>query len=236
VDPSGLLEAVLAVAVYPGAAYLILAALLHRLVAGRPSGLGSPGPVPAATLLPVIAATVATAMLPMTGSPALRLPPATGVAPNVVALAVLLAVAVDLGGSSKRVSLLAAAAAVPILALAANQATLSAVAVSTSGGGTGLAARSLAAAILVLAAASTAGGRAASVVVAALALTGASLVIPAALADAPPIACAAASLGVVALGGAVARLSLRWPSTALTGAGLAAAAGGSVLAFLSNRV
>jgi hypothetical protein len=74
------------------------------------------------------------------------------------------------------------------------------------------------------------------VVVAALALTGASLVIPAALADAPPIACAAASLGVVALGGAVARLSLRWSSTALTGAGLAAAAGGSVLAFLSNRV
>jgi len=131
VDPTGLLDTILAVAVYPGAAFLALATLLHARLAGRSAGLGARGAVPAVSLLPVLAAIVASAMLPMVGSPVLRLPPLTGVAGNVVAVAVLLAVAVDLGGASRRTSLLAAAAALPVLGLAAAAGTVSVVGIST---------------------------------------------------------------------------------------------------------
>jgi hypothetical protein len=235
-DPTGLLEAVLAVAVYPGAAFLTLAALLHARMAGRASGLGTRRAVPATSLFPALAATVATAMLPMIGSPVLRLPPVTGVAGNVVAVVVLLAVAVDLGGGSRRVSALAAAAAVPVLALAAAGSTVSVAAISTAGGTSGLAARSLSAAILVMAASVPVGGRAASVVAAALGLAAAALVIPAALHDLAPIACALASIGVVALSGLLARLLRRAPASGLAAAAGVAAAAGTALALLSSRV
>jgi hypothetical protein len=234
-DPTGLLDAVLAVAVYPGVAFLAVAALLHGRLARRRALAGAPGPVPAASLLPVVAATVATAMLPMVGAPALRLPPASGVAGNIVVVGVLLAVAVDLGGGSRWVSALAAAAAVPVLALAAAGSTVSVVAISTAGGATALAARVLAAALLVLAASVASAGRAASAVSAALALAGAALVIPWALRDAPPITCAVASLGVVAVSGVLARLRDRWTVTALAAAGLLGAVAGTAMALLSNR-
>src|SRR5450755_1152661 len=117
-DPTGLLDAILAVAVYPGGLFLALGALLHSSLAGRRPVAGASRAIPAPSLLPVLAATVATALLPMVGSPALRLPPGTGVAPNVVVVLVLLAVAVDLGGASRPASLIAAAAAAPVLALA----------------------------------------------------------------------------------------------------------------------
>jgi hypothetical protein len=236
VDPTGLLDAVLAVAIYPGAAFVALAAVLHRGVAGRPAGLGTPGPVPAATLLPVLAAVVASAMLPMVGSPALRLPPPAGAAGNVVAVVVLLAVAVDLGAASRVVAALAAAAAVPVLALAAAGSTVSVVAICTAGGTAGVAARATAAATLLLAASSTAGGRAASVVDAALALAAAALVIPAALAAAPPITCGLAALGVVALSGLLARLRDRMAVGVITAAGITGSVGATVLALLSGRV
>jgi hypothetical protein len=235
VDPTGLLDAVLAVAVYPGAAFLALATLLHVRVAGRPAGHGTPGGVPAARLLPVIAATVAVTMLPLAGSPALRLPPLTGVGSNVVAVAVLLAVAVDRAGGSRRASLLAIAAACPVFGLAAAGSTVSAVAISTAAGVAGIAARFLAAAILVLAASATAAGRTASVAAAALALTAAALTVPAALPDAPPIASVPACVTVVAFSGLLARLrrGAEWsPLTAVAGA---AAVAGTALALLSSR-
>ncbi len=234
-DPTGLLDAVLAVAVYPGVAFLVVAALLHGRLAGRRTSTGAPGPVPAASLLPVLAATVATAMLPMVGAPSLRLPPTTGVAGNVVVVVVLLAIAVDLGGGSRWVSALAACAALPVLALGAAGNTVSVVAISTAGGAAGLAARVVAAALLVLAASVASAGRAASAVSAALALTGAALVVPEALRDAPPITCALASLGVVAVSGVLARGRDRWTSTALSAAGVAGVLAGTALALLSNR-
>ena len=234
-DPTGLLDAVLAVAVYPGAAFLALATLLHVRLAGRPAGRGTPGAVPAARLLPVIAATVAVAMLPLGGSPALRLPPQSGVGSNAVAVAVLLAVAVDRAGASRRASLLAAAAACPVFALAAAGSTVSAVAISTAGGAAGVAARSLAAAILVLAASATAAGRTASVAAAALALSAAALTVPAALPDAPPIASALASVAVVAVSGLVARLRRGAEWTPLAAVAGAAAVAGTALALLSGR-
>jgi hypothetical protein len=236
VDPTGLLDTILAVAVYPGAAFLALATLLHARLAGRSAGLGVRGAVPAVSLLPALAAIVATAMLPMVGSPVLRLPPLTGVAGNVVAVAVLLAVAVDLGGASRRASLLAAAAALPVLGLAAAAGTVSVVAISTAGGAAGIGARSLAAAILFMSASSAVGGRAASVVAAALALGAAALVIPAVLEGAPAIACAAASLGVVTVAGLTARVFGRASVRGLAAMGGAAAVAGTALALLSTRV
>jgi hypothetical protein len=235
-DPTGLLQAILAVAVYPGAVFLTLAALLHGRMAGHGPGLGARRAVPATGLLPGLAATVATAMLPLTGSPALRLPPATGVAGNVVAVGVLLAVAIDLGGASRRASALAAAAAVPVLALAAAGSTLSVVAISSAAGAAGVAARSLAAAILLMAASATVGGRVASVVAAALALAAAALVIPAALHDVAPLIGALAALGVVALSGILARLLRRVPAPGLATAAAVATAAGTALGLLSSRV
>lgn len=235
-DPTGLLDAVLAVAVYPGAVFLAVAALLHRRLAGRGTPSGTPrGPLPSASILPVLAATVATAMLPLVDQPALRLPPTGGVAANVVVAAVLLAVAVDLGAESRRVRALAAAAAIPILALASAGSTVSVVAIANSPGAPALAARISAAVLLLLAASVSGAGRAAAAVSAALALAAAALVLPAALHDAPPIACAAASLGVVALSGAAARLRDRWGVAVLTAAGVIGALGGAALALLSSR-
>ncbi len=191
--------------------------------------------MPAASILPVLAATVATAMLPFVGAPALRLPPGGGVAGNVVVVVVLLAIAVDLGAASRRVSSLAAAGTLPVLALAAAGSTASVVAITSAGGTPALAARAAAAALLVLAASATAAGRATSAVSAALALAAAALVLPAALHDAPPIVCAAASLGVVALSGALARLRHRWRFEVLATLGVAGALGGTALALLSSR-
>jgi hypothetical protein len=235
-DPTGLLDAVLAVAVYPGAAFLAVAALLHRRLAGRAAGSGAPrGPLPSASILPVLAATVATSMLPLVGQPALRLPPSAGVAGNLIVVAVLLAVAVDLGAASQRVSGLAAAAALPVLALASAGSTVSVSAIADAQGAAALAARITAAALLMLAASAGAAGRAASAVSAALGLAAAALVLPAALHDAAPIACAGASLGVVALSGALGRLRHRWRVPALAAAGVVGAVGGTAVALLSGR-
>ena len=235
-DPTGLLDAVLAVAVYPGMAFLAVAAFLHGRLAGGGTPAGAPGAVPpVSSMLPVLAATVATAMLPMVGAPGLRLPPGTGVAGNMVAITILLAVAVDLGGGSRWVSALAAAAALPVIALGAAGNTVSVLAISTAGGGATLAARIVAATLLVLASSLASAGRVASAVAAALGLAAASLVIPEALRDAPPITCALASLGVVAVSGLLARWRGRWTVIALSTAGITGALAGTSLALLSAR-
>ena len=235
-DPTGLLEAVLAVAVYPGALFLAVGAVLHRSFGGRSAGLRAAAHLPALSIAPVLSAVVAAAMLPLPGSPAVRLPPPTGAAGNVVAVIVLLAIAVDLGAASRRVAIFATAAALPVMALAASRQTLSVLAISTSSGAGGLAARWAAAAILVLAAASTGGGRAASLVATALALSAAALTLPAALDGLSTIASALACLGVVALSGLVGRILAKAPRRLLAGAGATASVAGTVLALVSAHV
>jgi hypothetical protein len=234
-DPTGLLDAVLAVAVYPGALFLALGSLVRRRVAGEGSGPRSPGVPPAISLVPVLSAVVGTAMLPLTGSPALRLPPLLGAPGNVVAIIVLLAIAADLGGGSRAAAALAAGAALPILGLAASLGTLNVIAISTAGGTAALTARAVAAAVLVLAASLVAGGRSAAVVAAALALAGGSLVVPSALRADPPVLCGLACLGTVVVSSILARLRDRWPRRLLTAAGTAACVAGTVLALLAAR-
>jgi hypothetical protein len=234
-DPTGLLDAVLAVAVYPGALFLALASLIRRRVAGQGRGPRSPGVPPAISLVPVLSAVVATAMLPLTGSPALRLPPPLGAPGNVVAIVVLLAIAADLGAGSRAAAALAAGAALPVLGLAASLGTLNVIAITTAGGTAALTARVVAAAVLVVAASLVAGGRSAAVVAASLALAGASLVVPSALRADPPVLCGLACLGTVVVSSILARVRDRWPRRLLAAAGTAACVAGTVLALLAAR-
>lgn len=238
-DPTGLLDAVLAVAIFPGAVLVTVAGLLYRLVAGyrdradlHPAGAG--------VVVSCVAAVVGCAMLPLVGSPALRLPAPSGAPGNVVAVALLLAVAVDLGGGSLRASALAAAAAVPIAALAAAGSSLSTTVISSAGGPAATAARALAAGLLVLAGASTTGGRSAPVVGAALALCGSALVVPAALAEPYVVPSAAVCLGFVTAAAALARGRVleRTGLASRVGAiaALAVAVAATTLALISNRV
>ena len=205
-DPTGLLDSVLAVAVYPGASFLALAALLRTRLAGRRAALRPGGPPPAISLVPATSAVIAAAMLPVVGSPMLRLPPPSGAAGNVVAVLVLLAISVDLGARSTAAGWLAAAAALPVLALATTLGTLDVETVVRAPGAGGIAARALAAALLVIASSLCGEGRVAALVSATLALTGAAMVIPSALRDQPPVVCAVASMVVVVVSGLAARL------------------------------
>lgn len=234
-DPTGLLDAVLAVAVYPGALLVAAAALAWTRVAGQAAGPRAPGVPPATRLVPVLSAVIGAAMLPLVGSPALRLPPPSGAPLNVVAVFVLLAVATDLGAGRRAAAALAAAASLPVLALASELGTLNLVAISVAGGPAALAARVLAAALLLLASSLVGGGRSAAVVAAALALAGASLVLPAALSVEPPVVCGLACVGMVVVSGLLARLRDSWPRPLLTIAGAAACAAGVTLALLAAR-
>jgi hypothetical protein len=234
-DPTGLLDAVLAVAVYPGALFLALASLIRRRVAGQGSGPRAHGVPPAISLVPVLSAVVATAMLPLTGSPALRLPPPLGAPGNVVAIVVLLAIATDLGAGSRAAAALAAGAALPVLGLAASLGTLNVIAISTAGGTAALVARAVAAAVLVMASSLAGGGRSAAVVAAALALAGAALVVPSALRAEPAVLGGLACLGTVVVASILARVRDRWPRPLLTVAATAACVAGTVLALLAAR-
>jgi hypothetical protein len=235
VDPTGLLDAVLAVAVYPGAVFVALAAVLRHRVGGHRAAPRTPGVPPAPTLVPVLSAVLAAAMLPLVGSPALRLPPPSGAPPNVVAVIVLLAVATDLGGGRRAAAGLAAGAMLAVLALAAELGTLNLIAVSTAGGTAALAARAVGAALLVLGSSLVVGGRAAAVVAATLAVAGASLVVPSALRTQPPVLCGLACLGCVLISGILARLRDLWPRPLLAVAGVAGCAAGVTLALLAAR-
>jgi hypothetical protein len=236
-DPTGLLDAVLAVAVYPGALFLGVAAVLHRAVAGRAPGRLPGGSLSSTSTMAVVAAIAAVAMLPLTGSPALTLPPPSGAAGNVLAVAMLFAVAVDRGAGGRPAGLLAAVAAAPVLALAAAAGTFSVQSISSESGTLAMTARVLAATSLLLAAAAppAPGGRTSSVVRAGLALGAASLTIPAAAPAAAPVAVALMALGVVvvaALAGRVAAVLRPRVSSAAT---VAVALAGTVLALLATH-
>jgi hypothetical protein len=183
--------------------------------------------------VPAFSAVIAAAMLPMVGSPALRLPPPAGAPGNVVAVVVLLAVATDLGAGSRAAAALAAAAAVDVLALAASLGTLDLATICTAGGAAGLAARAVPAAVLVMAAGLVRGGRTAAIVAAALALAGAALVVPSALRSQPPVLCALGCLGAVAVAGLLNRLRRLWPHPLVAVAGAAACAAGTALALVA---
>jgi hypothetical protein len=235
-DPTGLLDALLAVAVYPGAFFVALAAMLRTRLAGRRAALRPGGPPPAISLVPAMSAVIAAAMLPVVGSPMLRLPPPSGAGGNVVAILLLLAVAVDLGARSTAAAWLAAAAALPVLALATTLGTLDVETVVRAPGATGIAARTLAAVLLVTASSLCGEGRPAALVSATLALTGAALVIPSALRGQAPVMCAVASMGVVVVSGLGARLRDVWPRSLVAAGGAIAATAATVLALVSPRL
>ena len=121
-----MLEAVLAVAVYPGGAFLALSALLLGWARGAPRGR----PLTLVQAAGLFAACVAAALAPLPGSPAAALPPAPafGAPPNLVAALLLEAAAVALvtGGRWTRQDLVAAVSVLaPAFVLAAATATLS---------------------------------------------------------------------------------------------------------------
>jgi len=88
-DPIGLLGAVVALAVYPGGLTLALLSRVVHVATGRPGPVASGWSRP--SLLALAAAALATALLPLPGSPAGTLPPGTGPDANLLAIGLLLA-------------------------------------------------------------------------------------------------------------------------------------------------
>ena len=182
-DALGLLQAVVAVAVYPGGAFLGLAAWAFR----RTSGARGVEPMNAAGVAAAAAACLAAALAPLPASPAAILPPQGRAAPNLAVAALLLGGAIGVGARGpwdRRRTVAAAVALVPVAALAAGSATLALPAVITQPGVAFIAARSGAAAAVLATApliCRTYGpGQAAvhSVLVAAAAVLALSLVVP----------------------------------------------------------
>ncbi len=143
-DPLGVLQAVIAVSIYPGGAYLVLAALGLGWAGGLPRGAQFTFTEAAG----VIAATVAAALAPLPGSVLSTLPPppAFGPAPNLAAAVVLEAAAITLVAGERwsgRWVLASAAPLVPLFLLAAAAATLSLPLLATLPGGLIVAARVL---------------------------------------------------------------------------------------------
>jgi hypothetical protein len=89
VDPLGLLLEVVALAVYPGGAFLAALAL----ITSRGAGLARGAALDIRGLAAVAAAMVAAAMAPLPGTPAASLPPDGGATPNLIAAVLLVVVA-----------------------------------------------------------------------------------------------------------------------------------------------
>ena len=148
-DPVGLAQAVLALAVFPGGALL-------AAVAGLAARAGH-GPVSAALGAREVAALVlvdaAVALAPLPGSPVASLPPGVGASPDLAIAAILLTAAVTVAraGWTGRQALGAGAAVVSAAALAAGAASLSLPAIVAAPGTAMLAARAAAAVALLVA-------------------------------------------------------------------------------------
>ena len=123
-DPLGLLFAAVGLLVYPGGAYLAALAGLPAWTGALPRGRA---PMRIDSWAAMIAAILAAALAPMAGSLVAVLPPDRGVAPNLVAAAVLLTGAFALAGpdrwSARRLAA-ALALGVPWLALAVGAASI----------------------------------------------------------------------------------------------------------------
>jgi hypothetical protein len=148
-DPVGVLQAVVALLVYPGG--LFLAAIVW--LGGRARPVGDPGRTDTAGLGCLLAADLAASQAPLPASPAVLLPPSAGATPNVAAVMLVLAAAVVLTGGrweSRRVAAGIAAVAA-LLVPAAGAASLSLPSITGQPGALLLAARGCAAATLLIA-------------------------------------------------------------------------------------
>lgn len=232
-DRLGLLAAVVALVVYPGGLFALLAGIVVGLVGGQRPSLGTTSDRGAA--LGALLVLVAAAMLPLPGSPAGAIPEG-GAPSNLLALLVLLGVGTALLGdhateaastrerpagrgpgaaTEGRLQLAAAgAAALPVLGLAMGAASIASGVVAGLPGTRLVVARALTAAVLVLCAplvgartrGAGRGGRAIAEGV--CLLLAAAVAEPQRLTAAPGVASAAYALAVVA-GGATLGLAVR---------------------------
>ena len=151
-DALGLVEAVIALAVYPGGLFLALTAAAVRRGAGLRGGAGG---IPAAGLAALVAAGFAASLAPLPASPATVLPPVAGAEPNLVVASILLAAAVALaarGGWDARRLFAAGVAVVSLGTLAAAATTLALPSIDAAPGNTLVAARAATATALLVAA------------------------------------------------------------------------------------
>ena len=181
-DPLGVADAVLALALYPGGLLLLALGWGASRVAGF-AGRWTPNAREVAVLV-VLDAAVASAPLP--GSLVTSLPPAAGAAPNLVVVAVLVAAAAALAAPERwtpRPILTGLMAVAAVTALAVGAASLSLPAIVGQPGIAMQAARAAAAAAMLVAAPIVAGSRRLSppgraTVIAGLGLLGLSLAVP----------------------------------------------------------
>ncbi|MFN2582819.1 MAG: hypothetical protein ABR498_08785 [Candidatus Dormibacteria bacterium] len=127
-DALGVAAAVLALAVYPGgAALLVVGWSAWRLAGGKTLVLNTLDVVAVALL------DVGVALAPLPGSPISSLPPGSGVAPNLVVMAVVFGIAVACAASGRwtrdrTAAVAAAAASAAVLAIAAASVSLPGIA------------------------------------------------------------------------------------------------------------
>jgi hypothetical protein len=143
VDPLGLLLEIVAIAVYPGGAFLAVLTWLTCRVGGLPRGAG----LDARGLVAIVAATLATAMSPVPGAPAASLPPPGGATPNLIAAVLLLFVAGSLAApqpwSMRRVAAVGFGG-LPLVLLGLSAASFSIATIAGAGGDATAVARILA--------------------------------------------------------------------------------------------
>jgi len=141
-DPLGLLLEVVALAVYPGGVFLAVMAWITHRGAGIDRGAGPD----VRALAAIAAADVAAAMAPLPGTPAASLPPPGGATPNLVAAALLVAVACSLVAPqpwSRRRLVLAAFAGISVVLLGVVATSFSSTDIAAAGGRSDVAARLL---------------------------------------------------------------------------------------------
>ncbi|HWW08968.1 MAG TPA: hypothetical protein VNY76_01860 [Candidatus Acidoferrales bacterium] len=151
-DTLGLVEAVIALAVYPGGLFLALTASAVRRGAGLRGGARG---IPASGMAALVACGFAASLAPLPASPATVLPPVAGAAPNLVVASILLAAGVALaarGGWDSRRLFAGGVAVVSLASLAAATTTLALPSIDAAPGTTLAAARAATAAALLLAA------------------------------------------------------------------------------------
>ena len=151
-DALGLVDAVIALAVYPGGLFLAITAWALRRGAGLRGGARG---IPASGLAALAMAGFAVSLAPLPASPATVLPPVAGAAPNLVVASILLAAAVALaarGGWDARRLFAGGVAMVSLAALAAAVTTLAMPSIDAAPGNAMIAARAATALALLLAA------------------------------------------------------------------------------------
>ena len=243
-DILGVLAAVIAVAVFPGGAFLLTCAVVAGWTpGGAASGDGLGWTVGALTA--GVAVTLAAALLPLPGSPAAQLPPDSGVLPNLAGIALLVAVALTAAGDDRawtlRRRVAAAAVAGPMFAVGTAAASLAfpvVLEVRTLGLARVLAGTAMlvAAPVVIRVVAPGMPGELRGAIFAVMIITGAVLVAPSQVLDAPGIVVAGLALMAVALMAAGER-ALRGPrgEVALTVGAMTLATVALVASMVASR-